>query len=59
MMAGAHLTRSQWRAAENWNDGAVIDRFRRRREAVRDKGVATPRRKGARRPRDQATHQFP
>lgn len=39
MMAGAHLTRSQWTTTENWNPGAVIDKFRRGREVVRDKGV--------------------
>lgn len=38
-MAGAHLARGQWRTGENWNPGAVIDKFRRGREAVRDKGV--------------------
>ncbi|POS76960.1 hypothetical protein DHEL01_v204641 [Diaporthe helianthi] len=30
---------------ENWNPGAVIDRFRRGREAARDKGVANFRNK--------------
>lgn len=40
-MAGAHLTRSQWTTTENWNPGAVIDKFRRGREVVRDKGVTT------------------
>lgn len=40
-MAGAHLTRSQWTMTKNWNPGAVIDKFRRGREVVRDKGVTT------------------
>lgn len=46
MMAGAHLTRSQWRTTENWNPGAVIDKFRRGREVVRDKGVTREGKKG-------------